>query len=42
MREFLDAKLYTGADVRLNEVESLPMLKVVSGTLREFNPPKRD
>ncbi len=42
VKERLDAELNADADVRLKEVESLPMLRVVSGKAHAFKPPKRD
>jgi hypothetical protein len=42
IKEYLEAELEPSGDVRLSEVESLPLLKVVSGKPREFIPPRGD
>lgn len=41
IKEHLDGVLNPGAELRLKEVESLPLLKVDSGRARDFTPPKR-
>ena len=42
MRGFLAEELDVTAEVRLREVDSLPLLQVISGTPRDFRPPRAE
>lgn len=42
IQEYLAVQLNPGAEVRLSDVASLPLVKVVSGQPREFIPPRSD
>ncbi len=42
VRELLDAELDAGAESRMKESDSLALLRVTSGRVRDFTPPRRE